>query len=105
MWNANGNAIQMVEGDYGLTLPIEIHGTTLSAADRIKLAIKTGKNGETLLERSMVPTDNIVNFSLTQAESQTLGVGSYVYCLDWYQDGNFMCNLISAGAFKVVDKA
>ena len=44
----------MVEGDYGLELPITIQGTTLSAADTIKITIKSAKNGSTIIERDNI---------------------------------------------------
>ncbi len=95
----------MVEGDYGLELPITIQGTTLSAVDTIRVTIKSAKNGSTIIERDMVPDDNEVKLTLTEADSALLPVGCYVYSLDWYQDGNFMCNIIPCSALKVVDKA
>lgn len=105
MWSVNGNNLQMAEGDYGLTLPITISGTELSTADTIKLTIKRTRNGDTVIEKAMTPTDNTVNFTITAAETALLPVGAYVYSLDWYQNGIFLCNLIPSAIFKVVDKA
>ena len=105
MWSVNGNNLQMAEGDYGLTLPITIDGAELSTADTIKLTIKRTRNGETVIEKEMTPTDNTVNFTITAAETAKLPVGAYVYSLDWYQNGIFLCNLIPSAIYKVVDKA
>lgn len=105
MWVVNGNNLQMAEGDYGLTLPITISGTELSTADTIKLTIKRMRNGDTVIEKDMTPTDNTVNFGITAAETALLPVGAYVYSLDWYQNGVFMCNIVLCATFKVVDKA
>lgn len=105
MWSVNGNNLQMTEGDYGLTLPITISGTELSTADTIKLTIKRTRNGDTVFEKDMTPTDNAVNFTITAAETALLSVGAYVYSLDWYQNGVFMCNLVPCATYKVVDKA
>lgn len=105
MWAVIGNNLQMVEGDYGITLPITISGTELSSADNIKLTIKRTRNGDTVFEKDMAPTDNAVNFTITAAETALLSVGAYVYSLDWYQNGVFMCNIVPCAAFKVVDKA
>lgn len=105
MWNVVGLNLCMCEGDFGLTLPIEISGTTLTAADSIKLTIKAAKDGEAIIEREMTPNDNTVNFTISEQETALLPVGVYVYALDWYQNGNFMCNIIPVGILKVVDKA
>ena len=105
MWGVIGNNLQMAEGDYGLTLPITISGTELTAADTIKLTIKRTRNGEAIIERDMIPSENTVNFTITAAESAQLPVGVYVYALDWYRNGQFMCNIIPIGTLKVVDKA
>ena len=53
---------------------------------------------------------NVTNLNLSMAEGDygialPVPVGGYVYCLDWYQNGNFMCNIIPSAQFKVVDKA
>lgn len=105
-WNVTGQSLQMVEGDYGIALPVTISGTTLGAQDSIKLTIKTAVNGDEILSKEFVGiTDNTVILDLTEAESKLLTVGAYVYCLDWFQNGNFMCNIIPSAHFKVVDKA
>lgn len=106
MWVVNKQTLQMVEGDWGIELPISIDGVTLTASDEVLITIKTEKNGETILTKNYESiSENTIDFSLTEAESQLLRVGSYVYSLDWYQDGVFYCNIIPSAAFKVVDKA
>lgn len=96
----------MAEGDYGLALPISISGTTLGAQDSIKLTFKTAVNGDEILSKTFDGiTDNTVSLELTDEESALFSVGVYVYCLDWYQNGNFMCNIIPYAQFRVVDKA
>lgn len=105
MWNVSGNALQMAEGDFGISLPIQISGTTLSAADVIRAVIKTAKNGETIISKDLTPSGNEVSLVFTEDESALFQPGNYTYSLDWYQNGSFMCNIIPAAAFKVVDKA
>lgn len=106
MWYAVGQNLQMVEEDFGLSLPVIVEGTTLGELDSLKITIKNEIDGETILEKDYHGiTDNTVDLTLTQAESALLPVGCYVYRLDWYQNGSFMCNLIKAGSFKVVNKA
>ena len=105
-WNVTGQKLSMTEGDYGIALPVEISGTTLGAQDSIKITFKTAINGEVVFTKEFVGiVDNTVTLELTAEESELLPVGAYVYCLDWYQDGNFMCNIIPSASLSVVDKA
>lgn len=105
-WNVTNHALSMTEGDYGTALPVEIKGATLGAQDSIKLTFKTVVNGDEILSKDFNGiTDNTVSLELTEEESALFPVGQYVYCLDWYQNGNFMCNIIPSAQFKVVDKA
>lgn len=104
MWNVSGNSLSMTEGDWGVKLPVTVSGATFAANDSLKIVIKNGET--TLVEKEYTNiTQNTVNLELTEAESALLPVGSYVYRLDWYQDGAFMCNIIPISTFKVVDKA
>lgn len=106
MWDTKGLTVSMAEGDYGIALPVEIIGTELGEQDSIKLTFKDSANGNEILSKTFDGiTGNTVNLELTEEESARFSVGSYVYCLDWYQSGNFMCNIISIAPFKVVDKA
>ncbi len=106
MWAAMGQGLEMTEGDWGIQLPITVNGVTFAANDEIKLIIKNKRNGDTILEKTYGNiTDNTINLELTEAESALLPAGAYVYSLDWYQDGAFLCNVIPLASFKVVDKA
>ena len=104
MWKVIGLNLQMTEGDFGVELPITVSGVTLGAQDSVKFTLKAAPNGETILTKDFTNiTGNTVQ--LLFAENEPPPVGSYVYSLDWYQSGNFMCNIIPRAAFKVVDKA
>ena len=107
MWITNNNNYQlsMTEGDYGVALPITINGTNLSQADTIRLTIKCPKSSAEILVKDMTPTINTVRLELTEADTAKLRPGAYVYALDWYQDGNFLCNIIPCAGFEVVSKA
>ena len=106
MWVVNGNDIKMTEGDFGVELPITIRGTTLTASDSVGVTIKSKLNGEVVLTKSFSSiTDNTVNLSFTEEESGLLKVGAYIYSLDWYQSGVFLCNIIPRSVFEVVEKA
>lgn len=106
MWAVQGLTIQMAEGDYGIQLPVTVSGTTLTASDTLKFVILTAKNGRVLLEKEYTNiSENTVNLELTEEESALFTPRIYTYRLDWYQDGQFMCNVIPEATFRVVDKA
>jgi hypothetical protein len=106
MWNVNGTTIKMVEGEYGVDLPLTITGATLTANDEIRLTIKRGRQGNVAVEKSYSDIqDNTINVRLTESESSALRVGKYQYSLAWYQEGFFLCYLIEKGLFEVVDAA
>ena len=106
MWEVYKNVLQMVEGDFGLALPFDVKGTTISANDTLRFTFKDKMNGETILTKEYTNIQqNSASLEFTEAESALFPVGDYVYSLDWYQDGAFMGNLIKCAAFKVVEKA
>lgn len=106
MWDANGKNIEMVQGEYGITLPIKLSGITITAQDSFRLSIKDGAGGPTIIEKTFSSvSDSTINLELTQAESGKLQPRSYVYDLDWYQAGTFEGNLVNGARFKVVGKA
>lgn len=106
MWKVIGTNLNMTEKDFGLVLPTTFSGTTLTANDTLLFTFKDKKNGETILTKSFTGiVDNTFDFVLTEADSDLLPVGSYVYSCDWYQDGAFMCNIVECGELKVGDKA
>lgn len=105
-WTVIGHNLTMVEGDYGIELPITISGLTMTENDSIKITFKDRKNGETVLAKDYSNVqENTIILELTEQESALFPVGGYVYSLDWYQSGNFLCNIIAVASLKVVDKA
>lgn len=105
-WDAKGNNIEMTQGDYGVQLPIAISGPTLTSSDAVKFTLKDGAGGAIILEKTFTNiSSNTINLELTAADTAKLQPRSYVYNLDWYQSGNFLCNIIGNASFKVVGKA
>ena len=105
-WEVNGQNLSMAEGDYGVELPLTISGVTLGSSDYIKVTFKDKKNGIIILEKEFNEfNQNTVNIVFTAEETTLFPVGTYVYRLDWYQSGNFQCNIIESASFKVVDVA
>lgn len=105
MWSVNGKELRMAEGDFGIELPFSVSGVTFSESDVLKFTFKKKVNDAVILVKEYVPTENKANLVFTEDETALFPVGSYVYSLDWYQSGNFMCNIIAVSSFKVVDKA
>ena len=107
MWTVSSNNITMVEGDFGISLPIVVSGITFASGDEIKLSILKKINGgiEIVGKTFTNIQNNTINLELTEQESSLLHAGTYVYRLDWYQNGVFMCNIIPSAPFKVVEKA
>lgn len=106
MWIVTNNTdLQMTEGDFGIQLPVEIGGTTLSANDSIRFTLKTKVTGREVITKEYNEIiDNTFNLEMTEAETAKIPTGAYLYSLDWCQNGLFMCNIIPAAPFKVVDK-
>lgn len=105
MWGANGTNLTMAEGDFGISLPFTFTGVTFAAGDAVKMIVKADNGStETLVEKTVSDLTDGFALELTEAETTLLSVGSYVYSLDWYRDGVFMCNLVPCGLWKVVDK-
>lgn len=105
MWSTIGNNIKMSEGDFGISLTYGVTGVTFTDSDSFKFTFKKTINGTAILEKETVPNNGEISLEFTESESALFPVGSYVYSLDWYQNGEFMCNLILAGMFYVEDKA
>lgn len=104
MWQSNDINIQMTEGDYGIELPITISGVTLGASDALKVTIAHGETA--IIEKEFTNiSNNTINLVLTESESALLPIGTYVYSIDWYQNGAFLCNIVPMALFKVGDKA
>lgn len=106
MWMVSGNSLSMAENDYGIQLPVTVNGVDLGNQDSIKITIKDRINGTTVLEKEYTEfSKNTFNLELTEQESALFSVGAYVYSLDWFQNGSFMCNIVPSASFRVVDKA
>lgn len=104
MWNVNGITLNMTEGDWGVKLPVTVTGVTFTANDSVRIKIQRDETAIIEKEYTNI-TNNTFDLEFTEAESELLPVGSYLYSLDWYQDGAFMCNIIPSGLFMVGDKA
>ena len=98
----------MVEGDYGLTLPITLNvdDVIFSAEDQFSIKIFKNVDGEPLVTKNYGNiSNNTIEFSLTQEESALLEKGKYYYDIDWFQNNNFLNNLVRKKKFNVLDKA
>ena len=108
MWNIKGKNstdITMTEGDFGVEMSIEIDGFSISSSDTIELTVKKTRNGKAILEKTFtINDDNTIDLVFTEAESDDLKVGTYIYRLDIYRNGVFMYNVVNNAKLKVEDK-
>ena len=101
MFKIYRNKIEMVEGDYGIFLPITIEtdeSDNLEIDDNFRISIYKTINGVSIIEKNYTLDD-------CKTETKKLGVGYYYYDLDWYRDGNFLNNIIAKEQFIVKEKA
>ena len=104
--NSNTFTIEMVEGDWGEVLPIELLNETTEDDKFIINIFKNISSSEPLITKSFENIqNNTINFKLTEDESKLLKVGVYFYNIDWYQDDNFYTNIIASKTLKVKNKA
>lgn len=103
MWASDGLSITMAVGDFGIKLPVTLSDITITSADEFRIRITKG--GAAVVELTFSDIENnTFDIELTREQSDKLRVGNYLYSLDWYQNGHFMCNVIPAASFKVVAK-
>lgn len=104
-WRVTGLHLQMAVGDYGISLPVSVSGVTFGEGDELRFIFNKEPGSNTILTKTYSNiVQNSVDLSFTEAESDLFRIGSYVYGLDWYKDGEFMCNIIESAQFKVVRK-
>ena len=105
MWKVDGNKLQMTVGDYGVKLPVTINGIAITQSDSFRFTFVDAANKNQILTKVFSDVqESELDLEFTEGESSLFVVGYYLYSLDWFQNGNFMCNLIDEGSFKVVKK-
>lgn len=97
----------MTEDDFGVALRTTFSGADLtSGTDIFRFTFKKEMNGEPILIKDFSTfVDNAFDFVLSQENSAKFPVGSYVFSVDWIQNGSFKCTLVEKGIFKVGDEA
>ena len=104
-WKVDGNKLQMTVGDFGVKLPVTISDITISQSDSFRFKFVDAANKNQILVKDFSSfQDNRLYLEFTAEERSLFVVGYYLYSLDWFENGNFMCNLIDEGSFKVVKK-
>ena len=100
--------IEMIEGDFGITLPIEINieGTELTSTDKFVLKIFKEINEDAIIEKIFENvTNNTIELKFTEDENSKLKVGRYYYDIDWFQEDVFLSNILARKRFIVNEKA
>lgn len=106
--NSESLLIEMVEGDWGEELPLEIETESeITASDKFVIEIfKDIRSREPIITKNYENIqENTINFRLTQEDSEKLKVGTYFYNIDWYKENSFLSNVVRSKMFKVIDKA
>ena len=96
--------IEMVEGDFGLTLPITLNvgNTVFGVEDHFAINIFKELDEKPIVTKEYSNiSDNTIEFSLTQEESNKLAKGKYYYDIDWFQGNSFLGNVVCKKKFKV----
>lgn len=104
MTRTDGRNIIITEGDFGIGIPITIVGSNILPDHKLKMTIKSDENKDLIIKEYNNIKNNTFEFELTEEESKKLIVNSYFYVLDWYKDGEFLCNVIKDGCLVVEDK-
>lgn len=80
MWVCTGQSIQMVEGDFGIELPLSVNGVTFTERDELRIKIARGE--DVLITKTFSSiTDNTVRLVLSEPDSALLPIGAYQYSL------------------------
>lgn len=99
------NKISMVEGDYGISLPLTINGITIDETDKLNFFIKDVKGEKKIIDQTYEQIkNNTFDLKFSKEESDKLKVGKYRYAIDWYKENKFNCNIIKNNDFQVEDK-
>lgn len=97
------NTITIVNGDYGVTINMNIINGTPSIEDSFLITIKD-TNNQTLIEKEYTGVTNTIPFSLTKEESELLQPILHYYSVDWYKDGVFWKNIVNGAKLLVKKK-
>jgi len=102
--NKNSTDLIMTEGDFGVEIDLNFNAITISALDTVRVEVRTEKNGDPILTKEYTGVTSVLPLSWTEEETALLTPGNYLYNLDWYSNGVFMCNLINNSKLQVKDK-
>lgn len=102
--NEENKTITMVEGEFGVSLPITIVGAEMTDEDNLLFTIKNADNEEIINKQFTNIIDNTIDFVLTKLESDKLKKGYYFYSIDWFRNDEFMANIINGEIFHVEGK-
>lgn len=103
MWIVSGTGLTMTEGDYGIALPVNLSGFNFIEGDTIRYTFKEVPNAGVILQKDFA-AGGAIGLTFTADESAKFRVGNYVYSVDWFREGSYLCNILAQATFKVVDK-
>lgn len=107
MFIVEDGKISIIEGDFGIVLPIQLEmedGITPDDCFAFKIYEKI--NEKPIVEKVYKNIkDNTIPLKLEENDSKLLKVGTYYYDLDWLQENSFLNNIIAKEKFQVKEKA
>ena len=104
--NEKMNRLEMIEGDFGIKLPIEIEGITLDATDSISLKVFKEVNATPIITKTFQNiSNNTIELEFSKEETKLLSVGNYYYDIDWFQGDEFLGNIVAKQKLCVKEKA
>lgn len=104
MIRAENKTIKMVEGDFGLPLPITVTGTTISNDETIKITINNMEKEEIFSQEYKDIKNNTFDLIFTEEQSKELKEGMYTYSIDWFKGTTFLGNIVNGEMFEVEGK-
>lgn len=109
MFKVEDGKISMIEGDFGIVLPIQIEmgeEEQITEDDCFAFKIYEKINEKPVVEKIYKNIkDNTIPLKLEEDDSKKLKVGTYYCDLDWVQENSFLNNIIAKEKFQVKEKA
>lgn len=98
--------LEMIEGDFGIKLPVEIEGVTVEEKDSISLKVFKEMNANPVISKTFTNiSNNTIELEFFKEESKILSVGNYYYDIDWFRGEEFLGNIAAKKKMKVKEKA
>ena len=104
MIRVRGKEIKFNEGDYGEIITFNLSEGNILSNDSITFIIEDLINKDNIMEKQLIIKDSTTfELSFTQAESNSLKIGRYLWGLIWERDGELV-DTLSIDNYLVVER-